>query len=119
MSELLPEGFEALEPFVTRWVGETAAARAQLRDAASTTEAEAFYAAAQPLVEAALASLDAKPLVNHDDKEQRLMRLMLAFAHISMAIEVQGKDEPAHSKLRPHMRITRASADFSQAPASS
>lgn len=118
MNELLPEGFAALEPFVTRWVGETAAARAQLRDSASITEAEAFYAAAQPLVESALASLDAKPLANLDDKEQRLMRLLLAFAHIAMAIEVQGKDEPAHSKLRPHMRITRAAADFSPAPAS-
>jgi hypothetical protein len=75
---------------------------------------ETFYAAAQPLMEPALSCLDAKPLKDHGDREQRLMHLILAFAHVAMAIEVQGKDEAAHSKLREHMRITRAPADFSQ-----
>ena len=111
MSGLLPEGFAELEPFAAHWAGETAAARAHLRDSASFAEAEAFYAAAQPLIEPALARLDAKPLADQDDRERRLMRLVLAFAHVAMGIEVQGKDEPAHSKLRPHMRITRAPAD--------
>ena len=65
MSGLLPEGFAALEPYVARWSGETAAARAHLRDSASFAEAEAFYTAAQPLVEPALAYLDANPLANN------------------------------------------------------
>lgn len=112
MSNLLPEGFSALEHFVARWAGETTATRAYLRDSASFTEAAAFYAAAQPLVESALARLDAKPLANHDDNEQRLMRLLLTFAHVSLAIEVQDKDETAHGRMREHMRITRAPADF-------
>jgi hypothetical protein len=112
MSGLLPEGFAELEPFAAHWAGETASARAHLRDSASFAEAEAFYAAAQPLVEPGLACLDAKALKDHDDREQRLMRLILAFAHVAMAIEMQGKDEHVHSKLREHMRITRAPADF-------
>jgi len=112
MSSLLPDGFAALEPFVERWAGDTAAMRAHLRDSASFAEAAAFYAAARPLVESALTRLDAKPIAHHDGGERRLMHLMLTFAHVSLAIEVQDKDEPAHGKLREHMRITRAPADF-------
>jgi hypothetical protein len=112
MSGLLPEGFAELEPFAVHWAGETASARAHLRDGALFAEAEAFYAAVQPLVAPALSCLDAKALKDHDDREQRLMRLILAFAHVALAIEVQGKDEQVHSKLREHMRITRAPADF-------
>lgn len=114
---MLPRGFAALEPFAAHWAGETATARAHLRDSASFAEAEAFYAAARPLVEPALAHLDAEPLANHDEQKRQLMRLMLAYAHVAMAIEVQGKDEHAHGKLREHMRITRAPADFSPTPA--
>jgi hypothetical protein len=111
MSAMLPEGFAALEPFAAHWAGETAAARAHLRDSASFVELEAFYAAARPLAEPALAYLDAQPLADHDEKQRELMRLMLAFAHVAMAIEVQGRDEQAHGELRGHMCITRAPAD--------
>jgi hypothetical protein len=111
MSGLLPEGFAALEPFAAHWAGETAAARARLRDNASAAEAAMFYATAQPLVEPALAYLDAQPLAAHDEAQQRLMRLLLAFTHVAMAIEVQGQDETAHARQRPHLRITRTPAD--------
>lgn len=111
MSQALPGQFAALEPFVAQWAQESAAARAQMRDAASPEEAQAFYAAAQPLLEPALAYLDAKPLAEHDASEQRLMCLLLAFAHVAMAIEVQGDAEAEHAKLRGHMRITRSPAD--------
>jgi hypothetical protein len=111
VSRLLPDGFAALEPFTERWAGDSAVIRAHLRDSASPEDAAAFYAAAQPLIESALARLDAKPLADHDDCEQRLMRLVLTFAHVSLAIEVQDRHEPAHRKLREHMRITRAPAD--------
>ena len=112
MSGLLPEGFAALESFASYWAGDTAAARAQLRDNSSATEAAEFYAAAQPLVEPALVYLDAQPLATHDEAQQRLMRIMLTFAHVAMGVEVQGSDEAAHSLLRPHLHITRSPADL-------
>ena len=111
MSGLLPEGFAALEPFAAHWAGNTAAARALLRDSASATEAAEFYAAVQPLLEPALAYLDAQPLATHNGAQQRLMRIMLTFAHVAMGVEVQGSDEAAHSLLRPHLHITRSPAD--------
>ncbi|MET0240622.1 MAG: hypothetical protein ABW184_12080 [Sphingobium sp.] len=111
MSTLLPTEFAALEPFAVQWDGETAAARASLRDMADAVMATAFHAAVQPLVNPALAFLDATPLAEHDDQQRRLLRLLLAFAHVAMAVEVQQEDEPDHARLRKHMRITSAPAD--------
>jgi hypothetical protein len=111
MSSLLPAGFEALEPFAPTLAGKTAADRAHLRDTLSREDAQAFYACAHPLLEPALDYLDRKPLAGHDEKEQRLMRLCLTFAHVAMGVEVQREVEAAHAKMRPHMRLTRAPAD--------
>lgn len=112
MSGLLPTGFDALEPFALRWAGETAAERARLRDLASREDAKAFYDCALPLLEPGLDYLDSKPLSDHDAAERRLMRLFLAFAHVAMGVEVQREAEPAHAKLRMHMRLTKAPADL-------
>lgn len=111
MSGLLPEGFEALEPFAGHWAGETAAERAHLRAAYPVAERDAFHAACAPLLEAGLASLDARPLTDQSEAERRLMRMLLTFAHVSLAVEVQQDDEDKHTPLRASMRIMRAPAD--------
>ena len=108
---MLPEGFAALEPYAAQWAGETAAERARLRSTYPAEARDAFYAACRPLLESALAELDAKPLAAHDERERRLMRMMLTFAHVSLAVEVQRGDEPAHAGLREHLRFLHASAD--------
>jgi hypothetical protein len=110
-SSQLPAGFETLEPFVARWAVTGANNRAQLRVHSTPEEREAFYAAARDLVAPALDKLDAKPLDQFDPAEQRLMKLLLAFAHAAMAVEVQGDDEPKHASMSRHMTITRAPAD--------
>jgi hypothetical protein len=107
----LPTGFEALEPFVKRWAIGGTAARDALRGSSSAQERQAFYAAAQPLLAAALDYLDARPIQQFDDKETRLMELMLSLAHIAIAVEIQQEDEPQHALARAHMRITRSPAD--------
>jgi len=110
-SPLLPAGFEALAPFVAFWAAETAAGRAHCRQASDEAERAAFYEAASPLVPQALDYLDQKPLGQHDESEQRLMRLALSFAHVAMAVELQREEEAVHAKYRPYLRITRAPAD--------
>lgn len=107
----LPQGYEALEPFVAHWAVAGSAERACLRADSTAEEREAFFAAAAPLMEGALDLLDRRPLADHDAREQRLMQLMLALAHVAMAVEIQGKDEPKGSPWRGRMRITRAPAD--------
>ena len=111
MATSLPAGFETLEPFAERFAVSGTANRAQLRSDTAPQEREAFYAAAKDLIAPALDFLDTRPLGGFDPAEQRLMNLTLAFAHIAIAIEVQGPDEARHAKLREHMTIVRSTAD--------
>lgn len=107
----LPTGFETLEPFVSTWLAPTAAGRSRLRLERSEEERVAFFNAVKDQVPAALSHLDAKPLAELDDSEQRLMGLLLTFAHVSLAVETQRDHEPRHAELRRHITITRAPAD--------
>lgn len=107
----LPAGFEALEPFAARWALHGSNARAALRGQSSEAERHAFYDAAMPLSARALDHLDSRPWGQFDPAEERLMNLMLSFAHISIAVEIQKEDEQGHAALRAHMPITRAPAD--------
>ena len=109
---LLPSGFEALEPFVESWAIDGAANRAHRRLVSSEAQRIAFFNAAKDLLPAGLAYLDRKPLEQFDEKEQRLMNLLLSLGHVAQAVEIQGDDEPRHALGRQHMKITRASADL-------
>lgn len=112
-STSLPDGFEGLIPFVTFWAVDTAFERARCRDSSDEAQRMEFYTAAVDLVPNALAYLDTKPLAHFDDRDQRLMKLLLSFAHVSLAVELQRDDEPKHAANRQHMPITRAPADES------
>lgn len=112
MANTLPAGFETLEPFAERFAVSGSANRAARRSDSTDEERQAFFAAAKDLVGPALDMLDKKPLGQFDEQEQRLMDLALTFAHIALAVEVQGPDENGHAQLRQHMRITRSTADM-------
>lgn len=109
--KLLPVGFETLAPFVEFWAADTAAERARCRDISDEAGRLAFYNAANELVPKALAILDEKPLAQFDEHEQRLMKLVLSFGHVALAIELHRDEEAKHARNRPFMRITRAPAD--------
>lgn len=108
---LLPEGFEALEPFVATWAIEGADRRMQHRLDSEAGEREAFFEAGKDLVPVALELLDQKSFDAFDDREQRLMLLVLSMAHVAQAVEIQGDDEPGHARYARYITITRASAD--------
>ena len=108
---LLPEGFAALEPFVERWAIAGTANRAVLRGQSTADERRASYEAALPMAAAALDHLDTKALSKLDVGEQRLMDLVLSFAHVSIAVEIQQEDEAKHAALRAYVPITRSPAD--------
>lgn len=110
--ECLPKGFEALEPFVAKWAIKGMAARAQARLDSTDAERTALFDAAKDLVAPALRRLDQKPLAALDASEKRLMDLLLSFAHVSLAVEMQGENESRHATAAPLMRITRATADI-------
>jgi len=112
----LPAGFEALEPFAADWIQDSANARLRARLASDEASRVAFFEAAKPLLASALEQLDKKPLDQLDDREQRLMQLLLSFAHIALAVEIQGGDEAKHAADARFITITRAPADFQLAP---
>jgi len=107
----LPRGFEALEPFVPRFCVAGTANRAELRSASTGEERAAFHEAARDMIAPALDLLDRKPLDQLDPAEQCLLTLCLSFAHIALAVELQGPDEERHAVMREYMRITRSPAD--------
>ena len=107
----LPEGFETLEPYVDSWAIEGSNNRLQRRLNSDDSERTAFFNAARDLVPTALELLDQKPLNQFDDKENRLMNLVLSMAHVGPAVEIQKEEEPFHAKYARYITITRSSAD--------
>lgn len=111
MTSLLPDGYEALEPFVDDWAIAGTANRAQRRTTSTESERVAFFEVAKGFVIPALDQLDRKPLDQFDAREKRLMDLMLSFAHVALAVEIQGDDEARHARFRQFMKITKSPAD--------
>ncbi|MEO6717172.1 MAG: hypothetical protein ABIM50_07975 [Novosphingobium sp.] len=111
MPDTLPPGFAALEGFADRFAVAGTANRAQLRGDTTPEERQAYYDVMKDLLAPALDLLDTRQLDALNSAEQRLMNMALSFAHIAMAIEVQGSDEAKHAKLRAHMKIVRSTAD--------
>ncbi len=109
---LLPEAYAALEPFAADWAPDTAAGRAAKRSNSTAAERQIFYDAVQPIAAAALTELDQKPLAELDGQELCLLDLLMCFAHVSLAVEVQGDAEDQHRLWRDCMVITQAPADM-------
>jgi hypothetical protein len=107
----LPQGFAQLAPLVEGWALPTSALRAERRSTSSPAERAAFHDAVEPLLEEALAWLDRQRLDALDEAGTNLMNLCLMMAHIALAVETQGDNEPHHAPHRDAMRITRTPAD--------
>lgn len=105
-NNVLPSGYETLEPFVADWAIPSLAGRAARRDTCTVEERLAFYEATRPIVAQALAELDTKALDEFNEREQRLMALLLSYAQVAMTVEVRQEGEAAHARDRKHMVIT-------------
>jgi hypothetical protein len=84
---VLPAEFAALEPFGD-WVLATEPERYAKRLASPMDEMQAFYDAAFPLLEPAMAHLDAFPLHDLPEAERNLMYLMYSLIMVSFPVEV-------------------------------
>jgi len=111
MNKQLPKGYEALEYYVDRWAIAGTANRDARRGDSTPEERAAFFEAMKAVVPRALEQLDAKPLDQHDEREQKLMNLLLSFAHVTHAVEMLGEAEPRHARFRKEMPFMRSSAD--------
>jgi hypothetical protein len=84
---ILPTEFADLEPF-TDWCLATEGERYAKRLASSMDELQAFYDAAFPRLEAALAHLDALPLDGLPDDATHLLWLCYSLVNASFPVEV-------------------------------
>jgi len=87
MSTVLPTDFADLEPFAD-WALETEAERYAKRLASSMDELQAFYDAAFPRLEAAMAYLDALDLQALPEDAARLLWLCYSLVNASFPVEV-------------------------------
>jgi hypothetical protein len=96
---------------VDQWAKGTLAGRDFSRLESTPEQRRAFYAAAEPLVPDAMRYLDARPLDSLAAAELRLMNLILSLVHVTLAVELQGDDEPIHARGARQMPIVRGHAD--------
>ena len=83
----LPSEFAVLEPY-SEWILATEPERYARRLASSMAEMQAFYDAAFPLLEAAIAHLDTFELDALPEPEGNLLQLMYSLVMVSFPVEV-------------------------------
>jgi hypothetical protein len=84
---MLPAEFAALEPY-SDWILATEPERYAKRLASTMAQMQAFYDAAFPLLEPALAHLDAFALHDLPEPERGLLHLMQSLVMVSFPVEV-------------------------------
>jgi hypothetical protein len=101
VSTRLPDGFEALEPFLAYWDVPSSALRMKRRSEASMADIRAFYDAMTPRGEEILNHLERFEMQALPEREARLFRLLLALAQAAMAVEMHGQPRVPFSPY-PH-----------------
>jgi hypothetical protein len=109
---LLPEGFEALEPFADYWAGETTQVRWDRRSAASMNAIQRFYEAMLEHADAALARLQPRPLAELNPDECRLMCMLLSLASCAIAVELHKQPTAPLSPFPHGIRVLQGCAPF-------
>ena len=85
---LLPAGFEDLEPFVERWAKPTFAMRYQVRITSTMDEIESFYRAMMAAMDRCATHLDSVSSTDLPERSRRLLYLTFAAMNVSPAIEL-------------------------------
>lgn len=107
----LPEGFQALEPWVAEWVLPDAVARMARRQSSDIADLRRFYDAVLPLGEAALEYLRQFQLGEMPPAAERLLKLMLSLAEVAPAVEWYGGPQVANGYPVSRIRFLRCIAD--------
>lgn len=101
---LLPSAFADLEPYACIWCLATEPERWAQRLASSMDDLQAFYDAAFPRADDALAYCDRFPLDDMPEDARRLLQLVHSLLLVSFAVEVWHQPEVIH---RGSARIDR------------
>lgn len=106
----LPPEFAELSPFVERWAASNSNDRTSARLESSAEERLAFYEAAKPHLDRALAYLDGRDV--RSEADDCLLDLVLTLAHVALAIEQQKEVEQRHARAHAHFSFQRSAAEI-------
>jgi hypothetical protein len=109
---MLPDGFEALEPFQPYWGVPDTQTRRERRETSTMAEIMAFYDVILPLAPAAMKHLEDFALDAMPPAEARLFELVLALAHVSMATELHGAPRAPHTPYPHGVKLMHGPAYF-------
>lgn len=105
----LPAGFEALEPFVEVWAKDDFQSRFETRFESRMGDIRAFYDAMQPRANDALEHLEQYPLDQIPDDAMTLFKLVMALAHVAVAVERHNQPGPKNVTWPTTLRVTQGS----------
>lgn len=108
----LPEGFEALEQFLTSWCCDTSAERIKVRCESSMDDIRAFYDAMLDHADDALDLIETHPIGEMPDDVARLAKLVLGLAQASVAVELHGQPRAPDAPYPNSIRLVRSTAPF-------
>nr|WP_314434110.1 hypothetical protein [uncultured Brevundimonas sp.] len=106
----LPAGFEALEPFVDAWSRDDFQARFEARFESGMDDIRAFYDVMQPRANAALEHLEQYPLDAIPAESMALFKLLMALAHVAVAVERHNQPGPKNVTWPTTLRVTQGSS---------
>lgn len=108
----LPDGFEALAPWVETWALDGTAARAARRQASDYADLKAYYELALEYAPRALDYLRTKELGAMEPADETLLRMMLAFAEVTPAVEFYQQPQVIDGFPAEKFRIVDALPDL-------
>jgi hypothetical protein len=88
---MLPNEFGDLEPFAPKWCLATEPERLAERLSSSMEDMHAFYDAAVPRAEAAMAHLEQFPLHDLSEPDTNLLHLLYSMIQVSFPVEAWGQ----------------------------
>lgn len=105
----LPAGFETLEPFVDAWARDDFQARFETRFESGMDDIRTFYGAMQPRANEALEHLEQYPLDAIPPEAGVLFKLVMALAHVAVAVERHNQPGPKNVTWPTTLRVTQGS----------
>jgi len=111
-TKLLPEGYEALESFVPKWVKDTSAERMTERATSTMDDIQTFYNAILPLADDAMALIDNYPIDDMPDDIACLCKLVLALPQVAMAVELHGQPRLPNTPYPHGIELLRGTPPF-------
>ena len=103
----LPAGFEALQPFVSKWAGATSLQRMTTRAEADYAEIKDFYDAMVEKAEDAIALINQYPLKAMPEDVENLAKLTLALCQAAVAVEFHGQPRAPGTPYPNSIKLTK------------